>query len=328
MASDVKYTSVVPSLTTTTPSLSKEQRMEMYSKLGLNQRYVDFLESGYNPKFLQYFEIGVDKIPMYGSIARMASESELIKSIVNLDPPYTLASNMTVLGGALTLLWLHLNGYFIGTYHVEKLSFPGFLNLFSLIGYFGADNGNLTIAFLEQYKRLIRFIDKNILIQYASEAAAMIDRLGFIRDRPSMAGRILEVNEVASKLTKIPILVHKFRSPIQSLFPDDDPYLTVMERKLADDPEELVKILKQNGFNLDVTGNFVNGDSVYAPVRQPNSIELYHLHLTNIPNQRIIIPQDIISREYNYKLERTRLPPGTQEHTEYQSRPPYTGSVL
>lgn len=124
--SEAKY---IPLSTAKPIASANEARAEMYKKLELDDKHIEFLEADYNSKFLQYFEVGNEKLPMYGGIARMAQESKLIKTLVNLDPPYTLASNMTVYGGALILLWLNLNGFHDSAYKIKTLSLPGFLNL-------------------------------------------------------------------------------------------------------------------------------------------------------------------------------------------------------
>ena len=85
------------------------------------------------------FKIGKDKLVMYGAPVVMAVDSNLIESILAIDPPYTLASNMTVFGGALTVLWLYLHGFEDAINKVELLSFKGYLNFFDLISYFGID---------------------------------------------------------------------------------------------------------------------------------------------------------------------------------------------
>ena len=125
---DVKYPSL--SLTSTIPiGLSEDARTEMYKKLNLPEVCIEFLESPAKEKFLTRFEIGVDKIVMYGSPIHMSLSSPLVKSLLDIEPPYYLASNMTVYGGAITILWCYLNQISTVISSIENLSFKGWLNL-------------------------------------------------------------------------------------------------------------------------------------------------------------------------------------------------------
>lgn len=128
----------IPGLTLTPASVvvPADERTKMYAKLKLGQEEIDFLESPYKEKFLTRFEIGKDAMVMYGSPVYMAGKSDLIKTIISYDPPYVLAKDMIVYGGALIVLWLHINGY-PSSHTVEKLSLAGWLNFYDLVGYFG-----------------------------------------------------------------------------------------------------------------------------------------------------------------------------------------------
>lgn len=268
------HSEMIPHAVTLTPSnpapLSSEPHAEMYKKLGLDGRHVEFLEADYNPKFLQYFEVGNEKLPMYGSIARMAQESKLVKTLLGLDPPYMLASNMVVYGGALTLLWLNLNGFPDVGSRIRTLSLPGFFNLFQLINYFDI-RGVFMSEFMSNYNSRIGGLKEEDLVSNAEMIAQLIDRLGFPVTMYVWDPRqkFLKIEEIANRLTRIPVL-REFAQ--QGTAPLLSPVVGSVDRRTADNPRELLKALRVMGYDTDSEGTLygINIEQSTAPVHSYN----------------------------------------------------------
>lgn len=83
--------------------------------LGFDDEEVFFLTTEHRKRFLTKFEIGKDKIVMYGDPIKMSIASDLIKSLL-LTPPdpdssYQIAKDLPFRKDALTIIWLYLNGF-------------------------------------------------------------------------------------------------------------------------------------------------------------------------------------------------------------------------
>ena len=103
--------------------------------LWISPQAKNFLNSPYREKFMTKFEIGSNKIILYGNPIVMTLHSGLIESIIEKDPPYILLNFGIVLERPITAFWLYLNdigGTDSGIFNLEE-----YLQLGRLFNYFG-----------------------------------------------------------------------------------------------------------------------------------------------------------------------------------------------
>src|SRR5437868_5062076 len=98
-----KVESLLPSEPTSEKSL--------VDKLRLDDKASNFLFSEHREKFMTKFVIGSNELVIYGNPVAMAHESELIKSMLELDSPYYLFAHETVSEEVATVIMLYLNFY-------------------------------------------------------------------------------------------------------------------------------------------------------------------------------------------------------------------------
>lgn len=279
----------------TVPGLSPESlisvassgpKLDMYKQLGLEENHIEFLESPNREKLLTRFEIGSEGIVMYGGLFRMSIDSELIKSIMFLDPPYTIGANIIVYGGALTILWLYLNGFEDVADAQQRLSLRGFLNLYDLINYFDVKEYSNRSGIVDDWyiyltDRIIT-TPENELVEYADAIVAIFNKvaegtaLTYEKTSGEMADKLSKIDKIASKLKNIPIILYREQSGGEIGYKN----LGWIDRKGAEDPERFVEFMvKAADMRPDSVGNFLHsGENYYNaanyPIRRPNSILL------------------------------------------------------
>lgn len=119
-------------------------------------------------KYLVPFQIGSNKIVLYGAPAIMSLKSELINSLLDkLTDENVLAPNMEVNPISLEFLWSRLNG---GDVHPALLKVDNFLNLWTLMNYFDI---NVNDKLISEYFNAL----KNVIpeVANAEEYKSMID---------------------------------------------------------------------------------------------------------------------------------------------------------
>lgn len=286
-------TKTVPGITYSPVStvVPESKRAEMYTKLDLSQEEIDFLENPYREKFLTRFEIGSEKLLMYGSPVHMAGKSDLIKTVMTYDPPYVLAKDMLVYGGALNVLWLFMNGY-QSTESVKKLSLAGWLNLNTLVGYFG-----VTDQVLMDELGVVGFMDRTIaasdqeLKDNATVIANLINRHatkenieGFREGMGKMMFRVRNINEILEKLNSTHIL--RLDNIVKSEYGESDRIIHAGMASYAPwaTPEMIAKEFSSR-YIVDKSGLivFIAPPHKYVFTLYPKLVILVSDHLMNSP---------------------------------------------
>lgn len=270
-----------------------DARMQMYKLLTLGDDHVEFLESEDRIMGLSLFEIGVERIPMYGCTFRMSIYSDLMKSILRLDPPYHVAPNMLVYGGALTILWLYLNGFTNAAVKIGYLSLKGFFNLYGLLNYFVINNNGKDILEIwnDEFRRRMSAASEQDILENSDSIVSVINNMpmtGNINEKfTNVIRRLVEIDEIGSRLTKVPII------KIYENFGEGDvdfereivsELLGWLDKKESEDPSKLVNFMKQYKMFPDPHGLMFETpegpDERLIPVRLPHSIILYSYPLS------------------------------------------------
>lgn len=110
-------------------------------------------------RFQVEFQVGINKIPLYGSPATMSLKSELIRTLLDTlstDEINVLAPSMDVNKEALYILWMTMNGI-----HVKYSEKPNILiGLWPLLNYFNID---VKDEFITEYiDKLIKYFPKEL----------------------------------------------------------------------------------------------------------------------------------------------------------------------
>lgn len=282
---DVKYssTSSVAPIIGEPKLIDAESRATMYQKLQLSQDQIDFLDPVKGEKFMEYFEVGNERIIMYGNPMRMALESGLIKSMLDLDPPFQLASNITVLGGALMIVWLHLNGIPGSLGKMRNLSLQGYFGVEELINYLGVpyhiDEGrSLAMVWEEGFLNQVRKATSEELKVYAEKIANMINnshRAAYISlGDTDVVEKLLGIDEIASRLNHIPVII-KHLSGTDLDYEIVNDLVGWIDVKKANDPEELMRILEPKGYDVNSIGFLTRSWRRFIPTRQKYIIIIY-----------------------------------------------------
>jgi hypothetical protein len=111
-----------------------------------------FLNPGVEKRFMSRFEIGSNKMTLYGMPLIMAKHSELIKTQLAIyagsEEPYPLLTHGVILENAVIPLWLHMNGKTFSYNDLETmvnaLSVTEMFQLYRLLGYFGVYDDNFS----------------------------------------------------------------------------------------------------------------------------------------------------------------------------------------
>lgn len=290
---DVKYSpagSVTP-ITNEPTYIDSNARAAMYQKLQLNQEQIDFLDPLKGKKFMTEFEIGNERIIMYGNPVYMSLRSNLIKSILEMDPPFQLASNITVLGGALMIVWLHINGVPRSLIKMLNLSLHGYFNIIDLINYLGVTQGDyygdIMSDWASRLKDQIRGATVEELKSNAEQIANAINlynqHLALELHDADVVEKIMNVEEIAKRLNYIPIIL-KYLLQLGIRMSDinnkmDTYFLGWIDAKKANNSEELVKYLMSKGYTVSAQGLLTYGHLTVTPTRQGNRIVLYDKNL-------------------------------------------------
>lgn len=288
--SDVKYSpaGLVAPITGEPKLIDAETRAAMYEKIQLNQDQIDFLDPVIGKKFMTYFEVGNEKIVMYGNPARMALESELIKSMLSLDPPFQLASNITVMGGALMIIWLHINGVPNSFGKILNLSLRGYFGVRDLINYLDLPLGDATRWNYGVRDQLKKATDEDIKANAEQLANTINDLAGrkivFKYDDADIMEKLTNVEEVSRRLNHVPIILKRLaqggRDTVVNEMASD--FVGWVEVKKADDSEELVRMLVPQGYTL-YHGILTRLGVKLIPTRQGNRIIMYDSRLSELP---------------------------------------------
>lgn len=298
-------------------------KLEMYKQLRLREDQIKFLESPNKEKLLARFEIGPEKLIMHGGVFRMSIHSELVESIMTLDPPYILAANMTVYGGALTVLWLYLNGFDEMVDTQQRLSLKGFLNLYDLLNYFGVKDppnaGGIVDNWYIYFAGRIATTPENELLEHGDAIVAVLNKVAvgtaLTQEASSdrMADRLRKIDKIASRLTNIPIIGYEedrngiIKSKLYGW----------IDRKAADNTESFLRFMKDElGKVPNNEGDFLEiGMSPHLlgeiPIRHPNAILLY-------------APSESFLEEYGHLIERDLNLYGHMQ----VPRAPYTSPIV
>ena len=274
-------------------------RMEMHKKLELNEDQTDFLNVSTGAKFMTRFEIGKDKIVMYGNPVRMALNSELIKSLLSIDPPYFLAANMTIYGGALTLLWLYINGVSITEDQVDKLSFKGWLNLYEIIRYLGivkqSSKHDIIRIWRREFDDKFNHTDSKTLNENAKQIASLFDKLIIagelknlsVSDTEPIMRLVTGYKNIIDEINYIPVFIVRVSCHPDRDLPEEGFELLDWIPRGSDEFSELIKC-KQLFKYLPSTNTFVTkfGHKILTPTRQPHGIFLYDKDLSYYPQTR------------------------------------------
>lgn len=165
-------------------------REEMYDKLDFNKNERRFLDPKYGAKFMTYFEVGNEKLVMYGNPVRMAEKSEVVASLLDTSPPFQLASDITAYGGAIMVLWLYLNGFDIEETDrfgwqrnkLARLSIGGLLNFYHLTNHLNVEiyNEKTDKSLLDHFlatlgAAIVR--DKEAVKKFSGQIGAIINKI-------------------------------------------------------------------------------------------------------------------------------------------------------
>lgn len=208
-------------------------------------------------KFLVPFEVGSDKVLLYGGPIVMSSKSELIKSLLeklDFKEPNSLAPDMKIDPKILMFLWDRLNG--INT-SFSSLSVDDLFNLWPLMNYFDI---NTKSEILSEYLKTVNNLLPTIIHKYPSYESSLMDILGKVKliDPQTYRAIMDYFNLIESRKVQMPLLALNKSGPRHYGYIDStdiDKALIWLRLKIEiKDGKKIIKIPK--AYNL-------SGDRLY-----------------------------------------------------------------
>jgi len=200
----------------------------------------EFLTSIPYRKFMTKFEIGSNKLEFWGQPLVMMRRSELIKSIINKEPPYVLLDFGNVYEKPLIVLWLYLNHIipdFSSKVMIAQLNLDEYLQLGRLINYFDVSPSDFTRLYpltLSDVLSKTTEDEAKVVDTYKEQIAKMTNEMVAVMEGKSFVYKDIMVKLVDIIYKKYPKVMDMLQ--FVPMYNQDDKVVALFSRNLLNNP--------------------------------------------------------------------------------------------